>query len=271
MKLNKILLASATISILAACGGGGGNDQPTPTNKPTTTATTTPTATATTTPTPTATSKPTATPTNTPAPNSAVAGQHIYYDNGKAMTAPLEGTSDFKKIVVGGKEFAFDSTAIKDQAGFTGDVTKGILGSQLSNGIYGYFINDNVAHSFAQGLTTAVASMPTTGTATYKGNSVFFETDKKLAHYGNFSAKVDFAAKELSADLGLKPTTTQNTTIDKVAISGNSFAKSNGQDMFLQGSFYGDKAAEIGGTFQFDKWRGVGAFGGKKEEAAASK
>lgn len=262
MKLNKLVLAAATVLAVAACGSSSdNNNQPAPTTVPTTS----PTATATTVPTG------TALPTPGPAASS-FGGSALSTQNSSNINFETVGGSDLKKVVINGTEYALASGTVRGQSGtYTGAGKTGLLSNHLSQSSFGYVLDQSgVAHGLAQGNLTADSDMPIIGKATYKGDSVFYSNSAQDASHGTFVADVDFGTKNLNLDLNLPVPSSlsrnQDTAIDNMTFSGNSFqGVSTHNNMAVSGNFFGPQASEIGGTYILSNWRGTGAFGGARQ------
>ncbi|WP_297957095.1 transferrin-binding protein-like solute binding protein [uncultured Neisseria sp.] len=117
---------------------------------------------------------------------------------------------------------------------------------------------------FAVGNITPISgvdAMPTSGKATYVGDSVlgWDVLDAKF--------NVDFGSKTITGVINNEAKSLYERVPLKGTISGASFSgDENGISM--KGNFYGPKAAELGGVFRFERNNGTGfsgAFGAKKQ------
>ena len=137
------------------------------------------------------------------------------------------------------------------------------MGVSLSNGP----AEDDIL--FYNGIPTQ--NMPVTGLASYKGDSIILSDDidddsDEDAVEGQSSFDVDFGAKTLRGSI----TANNAPTIDVSAnISGNSFegtAKSTKlTDGAVEGKFYGNNAAELGGLAKGNDNSWGAGFVGKKQ------
>ena len=252
MKLNKLVLATGTVLLVAACGSSSSDDKkPAPTTAPT----------------------PTETALPTPGPAaSSFGGSALSTANSSNINFETVGGNDLKKVVINGTQYAISSGTVKGQSGtYTGDSKKGLLSNGLSQSSFGYVVdNSNVVHGLAQGNLTAETDVPIIGKATYKGDSVFYSNSAKDASHGSFTAEVDFGTKNLDLDLDLPVPSSvvrnQDTDISGITFSGNSFqGVSTHNNMAVKGNFFGPQASEIGGTYVLSNWKGTGAFGGTKQ------
>lgn len=115
---------------------------------------------------------------------------------------------------------------------------------------------------FAQGLPTAVAQIPTTGTAEYKGGAVY-KKDNANSERSEMKASADFANKVIDINI-MKNTNAVPEMHFGGKITANSFAgEVNG--IKTQGGFFGENAQEMGGLFTNEADQSRGAFGGIKQ------
>ena len=109
--------------------------------------------------------------------------------------------------------------------------------------------------------TSGIDAMPTSGKATYIGDSMF-GIDLADAKFN-----VDFGRKSITGVLNSEKNISYPRVSLKGTISGASFSgDENGASM--RGNFYGPKAAELGGVFRVDYNDGsgtYGSFGAKKQ------
>ena len=115
---------------------------------------------------------------------------------------------------------------------------------------------------FAQGLPTAVAQIPTTGNAEYKGGAVY-KKDNANSERSEMKATADFANKVIDINI-MKKTNAVPEMHFGGKITANSFAgEVNG--IKTQGGFFGENAQEMGGLFTNEADQSRGAFGGIKQ------
>ena len=115
---------------------------------------------------------------------------------------------------------------------------------------------------FAQGLPTAVAQIPTTGNAEYKGGAVY-KKDNANSERSEMKATADFANKVIDINI-MKKTNAVPEMHFSGKITANSFAgEVNG--IKTQGGFFGENAQEMGGLFTNEADQSRGAFGGIKQ------
>ena len=115
---------------------------------------------------------------------------------------------------------------------------------------------------FAQGLPTAVAQIPTTGIAEYKGGAVY-KKDNANSERSEMKASADFADKVIDINI-MKKTNAVPEMHFGGKITANSFAgEVNG--IKTQGGFFGENAQEMGGLFTNEADQSRGAFGGIKQ------
>jgi len=117
---------------------------------------------------------------------------------------------------------------------------------------------------FAQGLPTAVAQIPTAGSAEYKGGAVYKKDgDRNFSERSEMKATADFANKVIDINI-MKKTNAVPEMHFGGKITANSFAgEVNG--IKTQGGFFGENAQEMGGLFTNEADQSRGAFGGIKQ------
>ena len=117
---------------------------------------------------------------------------------------------------------------------------------------------------FAQGLPTAVAQIPTAGSAEYKGGAVYKKDgDRNFSERTEMKATADFASKVIDINI-MKKTNAVPEMHFGGKITANSFAgEVNG--IKTQGGFFGENAQEMGGLFTNEADQSRGAFGGIKQ------
>lgn len=125
--------------------------------------------------------------------------------------------------------------------------------SNLAYTRYGYVRENTKGEAFLFAQGTPTTNMPTTGTATYKGNGVHFANGNSNNVIANFN--VDYGNKKLTGTVG--------DTALTGAITGNTFSGTN-KGISTKGQFYGANAAELGGTYRNADGSIAGAYGAKK-------
>ncbi|WP_066802381.1 Slam-dependent surface lipoprotein [Moraxella oblonga] len=252
MKTPALSLAIAISSALAltACGGGGSSGgstaQPsTPVVKPN--------------------------PTNPTNPAKVQISGESLVVNTKADTDGKfinTNTDNINTLNVDGKTFNIGSPNII--FGSFGDINNAqlhttISGTHMKYAKYGFVRDKNaqMEYYFYQGEKTPVANVPTTGTANYKGQSIYAcETCNSQMVQGTSEFKVDFGKKTLSGSIS-------NAKVSNIAlnatISGNSFNGKNSAGTETRGAFFGDKAQEISGAYVNNEKAFGGVFGATKQ------
>lgn len=126
--------------------------------------------------------------------------------------------------------------------------------SNLAYTRYGYIREgvDGTPHLFAQGVTTT--NMPTTGTATYTGSAAHLQNGQIGLVDARFN--VNYGTKNLTGTVG--------TTALSATITGNTFSGTHANGISTTGRFYGNNAAELGGTYRNANGSVAGAYGAKK-------
>lgn len=251
-----LILATLASSTLIACGGGsGGGSDPTP-----------PTKFVTPPPKPEVNNKPN---TSSRPQTKAVTGYYLVGADGNNVGSAAFSLSSDKLEVID----HFDSIPLSDPNqtstnGFykigTGTVNDNSL---LQHVRFGAVENDRNVYIFAQGLETK--NMPTEGSATYSGHSVFLVANKDTnkLNYNTYPAKfnVDFKAKTLNGSVVLDPNNAELNVIFDADINGNTFEKRGLNSIDVKGKFYGDNASELGGVY-LKRGAFSGSFGAKKDE-----
>lgn len=121
----------------------------------------------------------------------------------------------------------------------------------------------------SRGELTPESQMPTSMTATYRGNA--FYGSKELGEWvdGSSEFAVDFGKKTVDGTVKV-PSLNINLQFPTATIRGNTFSahidKSDEDRDFVKGSFYGKNAAELGGMGEIEKngKAGFAVFGAKK-------
>ena len=136
--------------------------------------------------------------------------------------------------------------------------------SNFKSSAFGTYVDNLTGNQyfFAQGLPTAVAQIPTTGTAEYKGGAVY-KKDNANSERSEMKATADFASKVIDINI-MKKTNAVPEMHFGGKITANSFAgEVNG--IKTQGGFFGENAQEMGGLFTNEADQSRGAFGGIKQ------
>lgn len=187
---------------------------------------------------------------------SGIQGTRMNIANNKASASTaITNSPSVNKVVVNGQAVDFIPTGFNvGTLNLTANNMARLGGSSsLAYTRYGYVrqSTNGEAYLFAQGTPTA--TMPTTGTATYKGNGVHFANGSNNIVPASFN--VDYGNKKLAGTVG-------NTTLTGT-ITGNTFAGTN-KGISTKGQFYGANAAELGGTYRNADGSVAGAYGAKK-------
>lgn len=119
-----------------------------------------------------------------------------------------------------------------------------------------------VDYLFYQGEKTPTANIPTEGTASYVGHSLYLCGDcEDEVIQGTSKFTADFGKKTLTGSISNE----QAKVALSATISGNTFSGTNGAGTETRGAFFGDKAQEISGIFNNDDKDFAGAFGATKQ------
>ena len=136
--------------------------------------------------------------------------------------------------------------------------------NNFKSSAFGTYVDNRTGNQyfFAQGLPTAVAQIPTTGIAEYKGGAVY-KKDNANSERSEMKASADFADKVIDINI-MKKTNAVPEMHFGGKITANSFAgEVNG--IKTQGGFFGENAQEMGGLFTNEADQSRGAFGGIKQ------
>ena len=138
--------------------------------------------------------------------------------------------------------------------------------NNLRSSAFGTYVDNLTGNQyfFAQGLPTAVAQIPTAGSAEYKGGAVYKKDgDRNFSEGTEMKATADFASKVIDINI-MKKTNAVPEMHFGGKITANSFAgEVNG--IKTQGGFFGENAQEMGGLFTNEADQSRGAFGGIKQ------
>lgn len=239
----KVLAVSISAIALAACSSGGSSSS-------SSTTTTTPVVTS-----------PTTGSTNSNTTNNAIKGNQINLGSNQVAGAnqATAATNNVATVTIDGKSASFDLQGISTQKVTitSNNITRIGSGSAfLANSRFGYIKEGNGTPAlFSQGVVTT--NMPTTGTATYKGFATHVANGAISMPDANFT--VDYGNKTVAGtikaaggDVALAGT-----------ISGSQFSGSK-NGVSTNGYFYGNNAAELGGTYKNTAGSVSGAYGAKK-------
>ncbi|WP_439239914.1 transferrin-binding protein-like solute binding protein [Lonepinella sp. BR2474] len=287
-----LLVSSMTIA-LAGCGSSGGGsddnhaDTKTTTNqtvtKPTTstvqTATNPATSTDQTSTNPTTSTDQTATnpttsthqtaTTPTTSTNQTIttpSDANSFYTKGSGIKTSK--TSDAQNILVIDGQSMELAPGLKNLGGIISSRTGfiNINGSQISNLtnspiMYGLRQVDGKYIAFAQGDN--LATVPTSGHATYNGKAIIDNASQEDAEKGSATFNVDFGTKKLTGALTFKTNETVNL---EATLNGNKF-QGDKNNVTTQGAFYGNNASHLTGVFEGKQNNTAvkGAYGAQRE------
>ena len=138
--------------------------------------------------------------------------------------------------------------------------------NNFKSSAFGTYVDNRTGNQyfFAQGLPTAVAQIPTAGSAEYKGGAVYKKDgDRNFSERTEMKATADFANKVIDINI-MKKTNAVPEMHFGGKITANSFAgEVNG--IKTQGGFFGENAREMTGLFTNEADKSRGAFGGIKQ------
>ena len=138
--------------------------------------------------------------------------------------------------------------------------------NNFKSSAFGTYVDNRTGNQyfFAQGLPTAIAQIPTAGSAEYKGGAVYKKDgDRNFSERTEMKATADFANKVIDINI-MKKTNAVPEMHFGGKITANSFAgEVNG--IKTQGGFFGENAQEMGGLFTNEADQSRGAFGGIKQ------
>lgn len=206
--------------------------------------------------------------TSAPVTTIKIAGNIMSIEKDVATTnSATIDSADINQIVVNGQTISFLPTDFAANEINQIDVRTGVgrLGISTENSRFGYFQEsiDSLPYLFSQGNISASIPVgnPTSGPVEYTGQAVHYDQGKqdKLKNRTGLAlveAKfvVDFNNKTLTGTIG------ENLTLLEGNISNNGFSgELNG--VSTNGYFYGDNAAELGGTYKNASGTVGGAYG----------
>lgn len=247
-KLTLSALAIATLT-LTACGGSA-DDMPIVGGTPVPTKTKTP-----------------ITPVPVDLSQFSMSGQALAIDDDVATTHTV-GTNNINTLNVAGKSYTLTLPNVNlNVSNFLNNkqATSHLVasGSHMSYAKYGYYEDDatDQEYYFYQGQKTDASKIPTTGTATYTGQSVYDCDDcNDQIITGTSTFNVDFGNKALTGKVqNEKATVNLNATIN-----GNSFVGTSADGTATSGAFFGTDAEELAGTYVNTAREFGGSFGAKK-------
>lgn len=119
-----------------------------------------------------------------------------------------------------------------------------------------------VLRAFYRGNVTPEANMPSSGSATFRGQIILIPEllPAGVSTVGNISANVEFAAKEMAFAVNAG---SYNSSI-RAKIIGSAFAGKDGNKS-IDGVFTGSSAGEITGGYYDVSGGAVGVFGAKRQ------
>ncbi|MBQ9682248.1 MAG: transferrin-binding protein-like solute binding protein [Neisseriaceae bacterium] len=244
MKRTFALVATLSLLTLTACGGG--SDSPVAVNQPTN--------------------------SGNPVvnPNQQLDYDYVVFKNGTNTNADHDDGYPQNRLNImnlDGRNIEIlppnvSGSIVETYEGSTG--IRRTVGGNLSYARYGVisYEKEKKDYSFYQGIPSA--SIPKTGTATYKGGAVAFRPADRAVSKGTSSFNVDFAQKTVVGEIDTEK-------FGKVSLNGGikedwgGFGGGN-----FQGAFYGDNAAEMAGEFTRHDTSNpkndiYGTFGAKKQ------
>lgn len=165
---------------------------------------------------------------------------------------------------------------LSPEGAVAGKTTEGILlGQNNSSSFYGVWRNDDQTVRELRYQGTSATNIPTSGTATYKGDAVWISGyDKGFAKGGTTTLNVDFGQKTVDGNIKFSvfngDELRRDITLHKGTLSGASFS---GQASVLgnssgtyQGGLFGENAKEAAGVVQFKSNSSLDvSFGGTKQ------
>lgn len=259
-----LLLAS---SILAACGGSGGDNTPADPKNP-------------------------STPIDQPNTNTEPAAAWQVYP---AQNAPYQGVvavlpanthaiananhlSSFTATslatpVIQGKELVtqFPNFNVRGMTVLNGSSINGksyrnfvASGSKYNNSRFAY-IDENGSETYILSHGSLTTNMPTSGRVKYDGDAAIGKAGLATVADADFVA--DFGTKRLTGSITTDDSSrfAFNPIMIDAAISGNGFASGAGANVRTTGHFYGNNAVEMGGVFYDANQQISGSFGARKD------
>lgn len=198
--------------------------------------------------------------------DSTIQGNSIRLNAANDLTTRLSSgqtnaTDHINNVVIDGKSIAFYPNGTSAPLLNITETHRARLGgnSQFSYMRYGY-LREGVGtrpYLFAQGHVTN--NMPNTGTARYIGFATHLQDNTLNAGISEFN--VDFARKTVKGKIS--PLDVAVVELEGT-INGNRFSGSK-NGFVTNGAFYGNSAAELGGTYQNRLGTISGAYGAKKQ------
>lgn len=251
-----VVILAMVIGGLSACGGSATKDSV----STSATSATTPTII-----TQSATNQPTNNQPSAPT-NTAIRGNQMALSQTSVAgtNKAIVGAKDTATVMVDGRAISFDLPGFfvgksyqVHSLNFNGRQVVRVGSGQnlLNHSRFGYLKEgaNGTPTLFSQGVVTT--NMPTTGSATYQGHAAHVSAGNARMTEANF--KVDYGAKTV---LG----TIVGVGVDLAGtIQGNQFSGSK-NGVTTHGYFYGNHAAELGGTYKNENGSVSGAYGATK-------
>lgn len=241
-KISVLSLVGLTALSLTACSSGGSSASSTPSAIPNAQ--------------PSAPARPAQPANSAQTANSGIQGTKMNIANNKAgASANITNSPSLNQVVVNGQTVDFIPSGFQvGRLNLTANNMARIGGSSsLAYTRYGYVRSNANGESYLFAQGTPTTNMPTTGTATYKGDGVHFANGSNTLVSAEFS--VDYGNKKLTGTVG-------NTALAGT-INGSTFSGTK-NGISTTGRFYGANAAELGGTYRNADGSVAGAYGAKK-------
>lgn len=262
-KFGATALAALVLSACGSSGGGSNNNEATPANNQTQQNQSNPSA----------------------ANNSAQPNQQASSGTGAALVASDSNSLSIRRVELKG----YNTTSINVDGtnvaiGFPGISAGGWLNAKANGrdlkvccGMYSdmrFGLTDSLddngsAYVFYNGNPTR--NMPTSGSASYSGQSIISANVSALEHEGFYTGtsqfNVDFGNKTLNGSLGINNIQPVNIN---ASISGNSFNGTATSSSLpsagrVEGKFYGDQAKQLAGLAQANDNNWGAVFGAQKQ------
>ena len=251
MKLHNLGLSMATALLLAACGGGSGDNNNTPID-------------------------PQNPRNNTQQPGKNVSGTYqgnVFVVPVGKMPASLAdaratGSNDLTTLNANGKQIALQipNYYVSNMLSLRNANVNGksyklfiVSGSGFPNSKFGYINHENNDYVFSQGAYTT--NMPTSGIVRYSGSAAIGRS--AVGGTANSAFVANFGQKTLTGSITPHSRSSEpfNPITINATINGNAFSTANDATVKSTGHFYGDNAHEVGGVFHDSSQALVGSFG----------
>ena len=254
-KFGATALAALVLSACGSSGGGSNNNEATPANNQTQQNQSNPSA----------------------ANNSAQPNQQASSGTGAALVASDSTSLSIRRVELKG----YNTTSINVDGtnvaiGFPGISAGDWLNAKANGrdlkvcfGLTDSLDDNGNAYVFYNGNPTR--NMPTSGSASYSGQSIISANVSALEHEGFYTGtsqfNVDFGNKTLNGSLGINNIQPVNIN---ASISGNSFNGTATSSSLpsagrVEGKFYGDQAKQLAGLAQANDNNWGAAFGAQKQ------